>query len=126
MLDVTDEVVLGVGTGEPEATIRYACEAARRLRARLTLVRACTSPTPTTAEIEGAIAPLRAEWPDVPTRTLVRQGDAASVLLAAARRSRLLVVGVRRQRGPLAIGAGYVVDGLIAHSQIPLAVVPQP
>ena len=126
MRDVTDDVVLGIGTGESEATIQYAFEAARRLRARLTVVRACTSPTPTTAEIEGAIAPLRVEWPDVPTRTVVRQGDAASVLLAAARRSRLLVVGARRQRGPLAVGAGYVVDGLIAHSQVPVAVVPQP
>ena len=77
------------------------------------------------AAIEAAIAPLRAEWPDVHTRTVVRHGDPADVLLAAACHSRLLVVGARRQGEVLDAGAGYVVDSVIAHSQVPVAVVPQ-
>lgn len=50
--------------------------------------------------------------------------EAAELLLGAASRARLLVVGAQQHRGPLAVGAGYVVDGVIAHSPVPVAVIP--
>lgn len=46
------------------------------------------------------------------------------VLLDAARRGQLLVVGAHRRRGPFSMGAGYVIDGVIAHSPVPVAVIP--
>jgi nucleotide-binding universal stress UspA family protein len=75
-------------------------------------------------ETEGALKPLLDEFPEVPTRVAVVEGNAVDVLLGAARRSRLLVLGARRRRGPLSAGAGYAVDGVIAHSPVPVAIVP--
>ena len=44
----------------------------------------------------------------------------------AANGARLLVLAAHRHRAPLSVGAGYAVDGLIAHSPTPLAIIPSP
>ena len=70
------------------------------------------------------IAAIRAEFPDVPVSVDVVSGNAVPTLIDAARGARLLVVGAHRHHGPLSVGAGYVVQGLLAHSQTPVGVVP--
>ena len=52
------------------------------------------------------------------------RGNPVPLLIEAAHDTRLLVVGAHRHHGPLAVGAGYVVEGLLAHSPTPVAVVP--
>ncbi len=51
-------------------------------------------------------------------------GNTVPALVNAANGARLLVVGAHRHRGPLAVGAGYVVDGVLARSSVPVAVIP--
>lgn len=75
-------------------------------------------------EAQTALKPLRDEFPDVNVHLDAAEGNAVELLLGAASRARLLVVGAHRHRGPLAVGAGYVVDGVIAHSPVPVAVIP--
>jgi nucleotide-binding universal stress UspA family protein len=140
-----EEIVLGAGPKHSDAAIRYAFEAARKHGAALTVVRAWW-PAPAAVGIaapggmyavdpaiyreaaesdtRAAIKPLHDEYPDVNVRIELAEGNAVDVLLRAARGTRLLVVGARRHHGPLSVGAGYVVDGVIAHSPVPVAVVP--
>lgn len=143
--DPAGDVVLGVGPGHTGAAIRYAFEAARSRHASLTAVRTWWPVTTITGrneagalyvdgaeifretaaeDVEEAIAPSRAQFSDVPVRTVISQGNTVDVLLDTARRGQLLVVGAHRPRGPLSTGAGYVIDGVIAYSPIPVAVIP--
>jgi nucleotide-binding universal stress UspA family protein len=135
-----EEVVLGIERGEAEAPIRYAFETAARHGAALHAVHAWFPdtgygkfpPIPTPgdqreSELAGTadtIAAIRAEFPDVPVSVDAVVGNAVPTLIDAARGARLLVVGAHRTHGPLSVGAGYVVRGLLAHSQTPVAVVP--
>jgi nucleotide-binding universal stress UspA family protein len=139
------KVVLGVGPRHSEAAIQYAFEAAQRHGAALTVARAwwpapwgATMGSPggmyeldpgpfrqnSKTDVLAAIKPLRDEYPDVTVRVEIPDGNAVDALLQAARSARLLVVGTHRRHGPLTVGAGYVVDGVIAHSRVPVAVVP--
>lgn len=143
--DGTDDIVLGIGRKPSPAAVRYAFEAARRQHAELTVVRAWwpravyygmagpgsmyvgeldTARADAQDGAEAAVAEARSEFRDVKLHIRVAEGNAVPVLLDAARTARLLVVGAHRHRGPLSIGAGYVVEGVIAHSQTPVAVVP--
>lgn len=143
--DSIDEVVLGVGPRPSPAAVRYAFEAARSLGVELTVIRAWwpqavysgvaaagamyvgeldTARDDAVAGAEAAVAELRGEFPDVKVRVCSAEGNAVPALVDAARGARLLVVGGHRHRGPLAVGAGYVVEGVIAHSPTPVAVVP--
>lgn len=133
------EIVLGVEPGEAEPPIRYAFAMAAAFRAQLTVVRAW-SPHPAyggyyvddrdraeaehVAEAETLIKGLREEYPGVDACASAMRGNAVPMLMEAARGSRLLVIGAHRQRSPLSVGAGYVVQGLLSHSPTPVAVVP--
>jgi nucleotide-binding universal stress UspA family protein len=143
--DPRDEVVLGVGPKPSPAAVRFAFRAAEEYGARLTVVRAWW-PTAVyggfaapggmsvdhgemfraaaAAGAEEAVKPLHAEYPGVETQCAAAEGNTVPALLEAANGARLLVVGAHRHRGPLAVGAGYVVDGVLAHSRTPVAVVP--
>jgi nucleotide-binding universal stress UspA family protein len=70
------------------------------------------------------IEPVRARYRDVQTEIVARVGNAVPVLDEECSNTRLIVVGAHRKRGPLSVGAGYVVDGLLAHSPVPIAVIP--
>ncbi|HWG28877.1 universal stress protein [Actinospica sp.] len=70
------------------------------------------------------VEPVRARYPDVRTEIVARVGNAVPILNEECSATRLIVVGAHRKRGPFAVGAGYVVDGLLAHSPVPIAVVP--
>lgn len=143
--DPRDEVVLGVGPKPSPAAVRFAFQAAEEYGARLTVVRAWwptavyggfaapggmsvdhedTFRSAALAGAEEAVKPLVAEYPDVKTRCVPAEGNTVPALVEAAKGARLLVVGAHRHRGPLSVGAGYVVDGVLAHSRSPVAAVP--
>lgn len=142
-----NELVLGLGAKPSPAASRFAFETARRddldvLAVRgwwpATLHGGAFEPKAThlaqeldllrqaaLAEAKAAIAPLEGEFPDVTVRLEIREDNAVPALINAARGSRLLVAGAHRKRGPLSAGAGYVVDGVLAHSSAPVAIVPE-
>lgn len=140
--ETLEEVVLGVEPEQDPAPIRYAFAAAARYGAVLHAVRVwhphamyssvaggyCEDFTETrTAEIESVnklLGPVAATHPEVRVEVSAARGNTVPVLIEAARGTRMLVVGAHRHRGPLAIGAGYVADGLLAHAVTPVAVVP--
>ena len=140
--DVLNEVVVGVQPGQPADAIRYAFDAAQRHGAVLHAVRAWyprstyNGPMGTNfvdleqirneerKAVEHLIAPYRTAFPAVKIEITAVRGNPVPVLIETARNTRLLVVGAHRHRGPLSVGAGYVVDGLLAHCPTPVAVVP--
>ena len=71
-----------------------------------------------------AIEPFRARYQDVDTEIVARIGNAVPVLHDECAATRLIVVGAHRRRGPFSVGAGYLVEGLLAHSPVPVAVIP--
>lgn len=139
-----DEVVVGVGA-EPDqarAALSYAFAAAQRHGAGVHAVRtwlpysAHSGPLGSyfsdfteirAAElqaVEELLAPLRTSFPDVRVEISVGRGNPVPLLIETSRETRLVVVGAHRHHGPFAVGAGYVVEGLLAHSPTPVAVVP--
>jgi nucleotide-binding universal stress UspA family protein len=140
--DVLNEVVLGVEPGQKESAIRYAFAAAQRYGATLHAVRAWqpratySGPMGSTFSdyteirnvehkaVEHLLEPFRSSFPSVKTEITAERGNPVPILIEAARETRLLVVGAHRHHGPLAVGAGYVPEGLLAHSSTPVAVVP--
>ena len=136
---------LGVGPKPSQAAARFAFDAAAEYGASLTVVRAWwptavfssfTAPgsmyvdnvdlfrSSALSEADAATVALRAEYPDVEARVVAAEGNTVPALVEAARGTRLLVVGAHRHRGPLSAGPGYVVEGALAHSAPPVAVVP--
>jgi nucleotide-binding universal stress UspA family protein len=135
-----DEIVLGVEPGQAEAPIRFAFDTAAEVGATVSVVRAwapsaayagyyAADAVEGRAETEAAeatelIKAVREDYPRVEVSTHVMLGNPVSALITAALNSRLLVIGAHRHRGPLSVGAGYVVQGLLSHSPTPVAVVP--
>ena len=133
-------VVLGVEPGQDEAPIRFAFATAAAVGASVTLVRAWwmrsayeghysasefnTAKAAEEADVTGLIKAVRGEYPLVESSIDTIRGNAVPVLINAAQGSRLLVIGAHRHRRPLPVGTGYVVQGLLAHSHTPVAVVP--
>jgi nucleotide-binding universal stress UspA family protein len=140
--ETLDEVVLGIEPEQDAAPIRYAFEAAARYGALLHAVRVWHPHSLYSSvaggyyeeldqiradeirTVESLLAPFVAEHPKVKIEISAGRGNTVPVLIEAARGTRLLVVGAHRHRGPLGVGAGYVVDGLTAHSTTPVAAVP--
>jgi nucleotide-binding universal stress UspA family protein len=140
------EIALGIGPAHTPAAIRFAFETAHRDRLG---IRAMQTWWPNTrfeamatsgsvsfddldvfregalADTEAAVKPFEAEFPDVDVHLEIREGNAVPELVRAARKARLLVVGAHRHRGPLAVGAGYVVDGVLGRSPAPVVIVPE-
>jgi nucleotide-binding universal stress UspA family protein len=140
--ETLNEVVLGVEPGQDATAIRYAFAAADRYDAVLHAVRVwhphavyssvaggyCEELSQTRSDEIGTVhkllEPFAADYPAVKVEVSAGRGNTVPVLIEAARGVRLLVIGAHRHRGPLSVGAGYVVDGLIAHSPTPVSVVP--
>jgi nucleotide-binding universal stress UspA family protein len=135
-----NEIVLGVEPGQAEAPVRFAFDTAARIGASVAIVRAWSLPSAyrdsytfselntgqaaQEADVEDLIKAVRAEYPHVESSVNAIRGNAVPVLINASQGSRLLIVGARRHRGPLSVGIGYVVQGLLSHSLSPVAVVP--
>ncbi|WP_312870195.1 universal stress protein [Streptomyces himalayensis] len=71
-----------------------------------------------------ALAPLRERFPGVPVIEHVEIGSAGQVLLSAASRAELLVVGRRVRRSPIGTHIGSVAHAALHHAACPVAVVP--
>ncbi|MFF3912345.1 universal stress protein [Streptomyces sp. NPDC001852] len=140
------DVVVGQhGDAEDSAaTLRFAFETAAARGAAVRAVRAWTLP-PVFAYSPGslkllddagglepyerqalteALGPWRERFPEVPVAEQVEMGSAGQVLLSAAGRAQLVVVGRRAHR--MAVGAriGSVAHGMLHHAECPVAVVP--
>ena len=76
------------------------------------------------ADAARAIEPVRLRYPEVEVEITAKLGNPVPVLTEAGAAARLIVVGAHRHRGPFSVGAGYVVEGLLAHSPVPVAVIP--
>jgi nucleotide-binding universal stress UspA family protein len=134
------KILLGVEPGQADASIRFAFAAAAEVGAEVSAVRAWwpkagyggyDPPSMTggrmqaqRADIADLLKPAREDYPQVNVSTHVVSGNRVSILVGAALGAHLVVVGAQRHRGPLSMGAGYVVRGLLAHSPAPVAVVP--
>jgi nucleotide-binding universal stress UspA family protein len=135
-----DEILLGVEPDQAEAPIRFAFDTAAKLGATLMAVRVWCPRTgydghcvaedleergvDEKADLIGLLKAVREDYPDVPVSTETIRGNPVPMLIGAARGSRLLVIGSHRHHGPLSVGVGYVVQGLLSHSPTPVAVVP--
>ncbi|MFF8594063.1 universal stress protein [Streptomyces sp. NPDC015220] len=140
------EVVVGQHGGPDDSarTLRFAFESAAARGATVRAVRAWTLP-PVFAYSPGslrlldeagglepyekkalaeALAPLRERFPDVPVVEHVEMGSAGQVLLTAAERAQLVVVGRRARRTAVGARIGSVAHGVLHHAGCPVAVVP--
>jgi nucleotide-binding universal stress UspA family protein len=74
--------------------------------------------------LAAALQPWRERFPDVPVVEHVEMGSAGQVLLAAAERPQLMVVGRRAHRTAGGARIGSVAHGMLHHAGCPVAVVP--
>jgi nucleotide-binding universal stress UspA family protein len=75
-------------------------------------------------KLEQALAPWREKFPAVPVIPHVEIGSAGQVLLSAASRAQLLVLGRRVRRSPVGTRIGSVAHAALHHAHCPVAVVP--
>jgi nucleotide-binding universal stress UspA family protein len=138
--DPLNEILLGVEPDQAEAPVRFAFETAAKLGATLTAVRVWWPHTGyggyyvaedledrgdgENADVIELLKAMREDYPDVAVSTDAIRGNPVPMLIGAAQGSRMLVIGSHHHHGPLSVGAGYVVQGLLAHSPTPVAVVP--
>ncbi|MFG3510351.1 universal stress protein [Streptomyces sp. NPDC047821] len=71
-----------------------------------------------------ALAPWRERFPDVAVTEHVEIGSAGQVLLSAASRAQVLVVGRRVRHSPVGMRIGSVAHAALHHAACPVAVVP--
>ncbi|ANP52741.1 nucleotide-binding universal stress UspA family protein [Streptomyces griseochromogenes] len=71
-----------------------------------------------------ALRPWRERFPHVPVAEHVEMGSAGQVLLSAAARAQLAVVGRRAHRSAVGAWIGSVAHGMLHHAECPVAVVP--
>lgn len=132
-----NEIVLGVEPDQDPAPIHFAFATAARLGATVTAIRAWFpqatyggyfTMNPAIDEQHGDVGQLlkatREEFPQVQATTQFVNENAVPALVDASNGARLVVLGAHHQHGPLSIGAGYVVQGLLSHAHTPVAVVP--
>ncbi|MFE9172155.1 universal stress protein [Streptomyces kebangsaanensis] len=74
--------------------------------------------------LAAALQPWRERFPDVPVVEHVEMGSAGQVLLTAAERPQLMVVGRRARRTAVGARIGSVAHGMLHHAGCPVAVVP--
>jgi nucleotide-binding universal stress UspA family protein len=132
-------VVLGMEHGESQDAVAFAFEAAARAG---TGIRAVHAWAPYPGHAQGYISDTdilarqaaddmvtmlkgaREEYPGVPVKISVTRGHPAAVLAEASRGARLTVVGAHRRHGPLSLGVGPIIQGLLGLAESPVAVVP--
>lgn len=140
------EVVVGQQGGVAECgdVLRFAFEAAAARDATLRAVRAWSLPpvygySPGSmwladqfgglepyekAALEQALEPWRQKYPEVEVVEHVEMGSGAEVLLSAASRAELLVVGRQVRQSPMGPRTGSVAHAALHHARCPVAVVP--
>ncbi|WP_228941491.1 universal stress protein [Nocardioides sp. Leaf374] len=135
-------VTVGVqDAGEAEPLLRTAFELARERGSSLRVVhswwaRGLWSPVIDTTvradwegrarrELEGAVEPLRAGFPEVPVVLHVRPEPPVEALLDAAGRSGLVVVGRRHHLLPVGSHLGPVARAVLDHATCPVLIAPE-
>ncbi|MFH7596461.1 universal stress protein [Streptomyces racemochromogenes] len=140
------EVVVGQqgGVAESGDVLRFAFEAAAARHTTLRAVRAWSLPpvyaySPGSlwladrfgglepyekAALEQALEPWRQKYPEVEVVEHVEMGSGAEVLLSAASRAELLVVGRQVRQSPVGPRTGSVAHAALHHARCPVAVVP--
>ncbi|MER5796131.1 universal stress protein [Streptomyces sp. NPDC001980] len=135
-------VVLGLDVDHPDDTLlEFAFDAAARRETPLRVVHAWPEPTtalyrfPGDAELQNdlerkhsaaladALRPWRQKFPSVDVIESSRCGNAAQVLVNAARDASLVVVGRRIRTGSLGAHIGHVTHAALHHIGAPVAVV---
>ncbi|MER5972295.1 universal stress protein [Streptomyces sp. NPDC002055] len=76
--------------------------------------------------LERALKPWREKYPDVTVIPHVELGSAGQVLLSAATRAQLLVLGRRVRRSPVGGRIGSAAHAALHHATCPVSVVPHP
>ncbi|MEW2632991.1 universal stress protein [Streptomyces sp. NPDC048389] len=76
--------------------------------------------------LQEALAPWRERFPAIPVTEHVEIGSPGQVLLSAASRAGLLVVGRRVRRSPVGSRIGSVAHAALHHAGCPVAVIPHP
>jgi nucleotide-binding universal stress UspA family protein len=133
------EIVLGLEGDDPQDAVLFAFTQAARAGVGVHAIHAW-SPIPGYAlghvgdtddiarhaahEMDATLKAARELFPGVPVQVSVERGHASAVLSAASRTARLTVVGAHRSRGPLSLGVGPVIQGLLSDAWSPVAVVP--
>lgn len=133
------EVVLGMQERQGEETILFAFEQAAHAGAGLRALHAW-APYPGHSQdylsdtdilarqaaerMVAELTPVREKFPSVRVTVSVERGHPAAVLAGASAEARLIVVGAHRHLGPLSLGVGPVIHGLLGHAYSPVAVVP--
>ncbi len=132
-----DEVVVGLQeptpAGDPLLEFAFAAAAVRGARVRAVRALPLSSLVARSdedieaqerARLADSLAPWREKFPDVPVVEQVAAGPAAQVLLPAAARGCLTVVGRRRHPSHLTWKLGPVAHAALHHVPCPVAVVP--
>ncbi|NGO10618.1 universal stress protein [Streptomyces sp. HC44] len=140
------EIVVGQqgGPDDSGAALEFAFETARARGAAVRAVRAWSLPALYTFSpgslklldeagglepyekkaLDEALRPWRERFPDVPVTEHVEIGSAGEVLLSAAARAQLMVVGRRAHRSAVGSRIGSVAHAVMHHAPCPVAVVP--
>ena len=122
--DVTDSsVVVGVdGSATSEAAISHAFELASNLHVSLVAAHAWNP----VSEAGGAMLPGLVAWaekyPNVAIETVLRQGNAAHVLVELSRTTQLVVVGSHGRRSVARLVLGSTSSNLAYHAHCPVMV----
>lgn len=135
------EIVLGMQAGQAEESMLFAFEHAANAGVGLRALHAW-APYPGVAQsyvsdtdilareaaerMVADLAAVREKFPQVRVTITVKRGHPAAVLANASAEARLVVVGAHRHHGPLSLGIGPIVHGLLGHAYCPVAVVPVP
>jgi nucleotide-binding universal stress UspA family protein len=152
--EASGPVLLGLGPNPAESAVEYAFAAAQRYEVPLRVLRAWMPQLPATSGLPGtlglglgapgagypeglqdsgsaeaadagkAVESVRARYPEVKVEIAASMSNPVTALTEAGADARLIVVAAHRHHRPFAIGAGYVVEGLLAHSPVPVAVIP--
>lgn len=133
------EIVLGMEHGECQEAVRFAFEAAARAKTRVRAVHVW-APYPGYAQdyisdtdilarnaaedMVNVLKDAREAYPDVRVQISVLRGHPSAMLAQASRHARLTVVGAHRRHGPLSLGVGPIIQGLLAAAESPVAIVP--
>jgi nucleotide-binding universal stress UspA family protein len=133
--DRHDGVLVGVDdTGSSQAALRFAFAQASLHGWPLTVMHVAPETISAGRDAErqqeerlhlaNALAGASEDYPDVPVRTVVEQGDPAHCLLAASRATALVVVGAHHGRGISDVLLGSVVVPVVERARCSVAVVP--
>jgi nucleotide-binding universal stress UspA family protein len=141
------DIVVGVdGSESARAALRFAVEEARLRSARMRVVAAWHVPTtvyqgayvptnPSLGEeletstrraVEAALGELSDVAEDIVVETVVREGQAAQILIEEAESADLLVLGSRGLGGFRGLLLGSVSQQCAHHASCPLVIVPHP